>query len=176
MNRRVPVLLALVSVCATSPVSAQDTEWNRYTLEGLAGVHVRAEASDVCEDVGVSGATVQGNASAALLEAEVPLLSEQEMLADVALPELRISLECAVGGNGAADVVGYTVGVRVQQAAKMIRDEQVTLAEAVTWYTTGTGVTSRSGAAAAIEEALRAKLEEFAAAYAAANAEEGGSR
>jgi predicted Zn-dependent peptidase len=52
----------------------------------------------------------------------------------------------------------------------MIRDLQVQLAEAVTWYATTLGVsTSASAAQDALQAATRGKIEEFAAAYVAAN-------
>ena len=50
------VLVALVAVTAVSiPTdgAAQDTVWNRYTLEDLGGVFVRTEAA-TCESVGVT--------------------------------------------------------------------------------------------------------------------------
>ena len=40
-----------------APASSQDTEWNRYTLEGLEGVYVRAETNLGCEGAGVSAAS-----------------------------------------------------------------------------------------------------------------------
>jgi hypothetical protein len=56
----------------------------------------------------------------------------------------------------------------------MLRDPQVTLAEAVTWYATEIGVASEEHAAASLADAIESKIEQFAAAYVAANAEEGG--
>jgi hypothetical protein len=52
----------------------------------------------------------------------------------------------------------------------MTRDPQVQLSEAVTWYATTVGVsTSGSAAQEALHAATRGKIEEFAAAYIAAN-------
>ena len=154
------------------PVSAQDTEWNRYTLEGLAGVYVRAEANLGCEGAGVSAEAVRMDAAAVLEAAEVPLLTEREMLASPGLPELRVSLEC---GGGVAGVVAYSVSVRVQQATQMIRDTQITLSEAVTWWTSMVGVAEAASTGDALGAALEAGLAEFTEAFAAANAEEEGS-
>ena len=151
--------------------SAQDTEWNRYTLEGLDGVFVRAETNEGCEGAGVSAEAIRADAQAALEAAEVPLLTEREMLASPGLPELRVTLEC---GGGVAGVVGYSVSVRVQQATQMIRDTQITLSEAVTWWATEVGVADAGTTAEALSTALEARLRAFAEAFAAANAEEEG--
>ena len=67
-----------------------------------------------------------------------------------------------------------SIEVRVNQAAKMVRDEQVTLAEAVTWYTTAVGVAGTDDSYQALKETIDMKLEEFAEAYVEANAEEVG--
>ena len=160
-------LVALTMIAATTELLAQDTEWNRYSLEGLGGVFVRAEASPACGDAGVTADALRAEAESTLLEAEVEILTEQEMLRNTALPELRVTLECAVGGS---EGFAYAVSVRVQQSAQMIRDPQVQLTEAVTWYTTTLGVsTSASAAQEALRAATRGKVEEFAAAYIAAN-------
>ncbi len=164
-------LAAAVAVVLPSAAVAQDTEWNRYTLENLTGVYIRAEADATCEAAGVSAATVQAEAEAALFEA-VTVLTEQEMLAAPGLPELRITLACAAGENGVSEAIAYSVSVRVQQAVQMIRDNQITLAEAVTWYAAQVGVAERGDAQERIEEAIGAKLEEFTVAYAAANADD----
>ena len=151
--------------------AAQDTVWNRYTLEGLSGVFIRAETNQGCEGAGVSTESIRADAEAALQEAEVPLLSEREMLESPGLPELRVTFEC---GGGVAGVVGYSVSVRVQQATQMIRDTQITLSEAVTWYTTAVGVAEAGTTADALGEALQAKLAEFAEAFREVNAEDEG--
>lgn len=154
-----------------SSAAAQDTEWNRYTLDGLAGVHVRAETNEGCQGAGVSAESVRADAEAALASAGIPLLARDEMLASPGLPELRVTFEC---GGGVAGVVGYAVSVRVQQAAQMIRDTQITLSEAVTWFATAVGVAEAAATAEAMSDALRAKLADFAQAFEAANADEEG--
>ena len=118
------VLVALVAVTAVSiPTdgAAQDTVWNRYTLEDLGGVFVRTEAA-TCESVGVTRQAAQADAEAILVESEVDLLTEGEMLRNPALPEMRITLECAT--KEGSDAVAYSVSVRVQQAAQMTRDSK----------------------------------------------------
>ena len=167
------VLLAAVAGVPAAAV-AQTTEWNGYTLEDLEGVYIRTEADATCEAAGVSAATVQSEAEATLFEA-VNLLTEQEMLEAGGHPELRITLQCASGAGAASGALAYSVSVRVQQAAQMIRDPQITLAEAVTWYSTSVGSVDASAAEAALRGAVDAKLAEFAEAFAAANADEGGA-
>ncbi len=166
-----PALAAtLVAAAASSPAAAQDTIWNRYTLEGLAGVHVRAEVNQGCEGAGVSAESMRTAAVAALEEAAVPLLSEDEMLASPGLSELRVTLECA---GGVAGVVGHSVSVRVQQAVQMIRDTQITLSESVTWWTSHVGVSEAAATSDALAAAMETGLDEFVQAFREANAEEG---
>ena len=167
------LLAALLLAPLTSPgAAAQDTVWNRYTLEGLNGLYIRAETNQGCEGAGVSAESIRADAETVLTEAEVPLLTEREMLESPGLPELRVTFEC---GGGVAGVVGYSVSVRVQQATQMIRDTQITLPEAVTWYATTVGVAEAGTTADVLGEALRAKLAEFAEAFKAANADVEGS-
>ncbi|MXX56532.1 MAG: hypothetical protein F4106_00295 [Gemmatimonadetes bacterium] len=173
--RRGAVLLAAAaaaSITLPSPAAAQNTEWNRYTLEDLVGVYVRAETNQGCEGAGLSAESIRTDAESALEAAEVPLLTEREMLESPGLPELRVTLEC---GGGVAGVVGYSVSVRMQQATQMIRDNQITLSEAVTWWTTGVGVAEAGTVSDALDAELQARLTVFAEAFAAANAEEEGS-
>ncbi len=178
MKRHLSALTALAAIVVTLiPVSlqAQDTEWNRYTLEGLGGVFVRADADAACESAGVTASSIQAEFAVKLIESDVDVLTEEEMLEHPGLPELRITIECVPGaGNGTAGTLAYSVSVRVQQSAQMLRDPQVTLAEAVTWYATEIGVASEEHAAASLASAIESKIEQFAAAYVAANAEEGG--
>jgi hypothetical protein len=154
-------------------LSGQDEEWNRYTLENLDGVHIQIAVDDACQSAGVAVADFEASTSLQLIEADVGVLTREEMLENLALPELRVSLDCASGSSGLA----YVVGLRVQQAAQMLRDTQITLPEAVTWYSTRVGMTSASGAASDIGEALTAELGVFAEAWQAANSTEAeGSR
>ena len=162
-------MLALVAATDPVPLSAQDTVWNRYTLEGLGGVFVRAEASATCESVGVTAANAQTNAALQLLQTEVGLLTEEDMLSHPGLPELRITIGCAKGDNGLSDALAYSVGLRVQQATQMIRDTQVTLAETVTWYSTAVGVVDSDDVEETIEGILTDQLDAFARAFSEAN-------
>jgi hypothetical protein len=162
---------ALLAPLLHAGAAAQDTVWNRYTLEGLDGVYIRAETNQGCEGAGISAESIRADAEAALTEAEVPLLTEREMLESPGHPELRVTFEC---GGGVAGVVGYSVSVRVQQATQMIRDTQITLPEAVTWYATTVGVAEAGTAASVLGDALQAKLAEFAEAFRTANADDEG--
>ena len=172
MGRVRGLLAALFLALLTSAgAAAQDTVWNRYTLEGLNGLYIRAETNQGCEGAGVSAESIRADAEAALTEAEVPLLTEREMLESPGLPELRVTFEC---GGGVAGVVAYSVSVRVQQATQMIRDTQITLPEAITWYATTVGVADAGSTADALGEALQEKLAAFAEAFMAANADDEG--
>jgi hypothetical protein len=168
-----PVAALLAACCVPAAVSAQDTDWNRYTLEDLGGVFVRIEANDVCAAIGVTPAAYEADVSLRLIEAEVGVLTREEMLTHQAMPELRINLDCIAGSNGAEGSVAYSVGLRVQQAAQMLRDSQITLPEAVTWYTTRLGVSGEGEVAEAVQNTLMATVDEFSKAWAAAHAEEG---
>jgi hypothetical protein len=176
MERFVSALIALTLVSVPSGIGAQDTEWNRYTLEGLGGVFIRAEADSACESAGVTASKVQSDAALQLLETEVALLTRDEMLALPGLPELRITVECADGDNGGSAALGYSVSLRVQQAVKLIRNEQITLSEAVTWYSTALGTADAAGVQDAVLSTLTSELADFATAYVEANAEEGTPR
>ena len=171
MSRYVCALAVLTAASFPIDVAAQDRVWNRYTLEDLGGVFVRAETGEPCESVGVTRRDVLADAEAILLESEVELLTEGEMLRNPALPELRITLECVMGEGDTSGAVGYSVSLRVQQAAQMTRNSQISLPEAVTWWSTAVGVAGSGDVQAALEEDLRGKLEEFATAYIEANTE-----
>ena len=162
-------------ISAPGVLDVQDTEWNRYTLQKIGGVHVSVVGNQTCESVGVISSEVRANAAIKLLESEVDLLTEDEMLENPGLPELRITLQCVVGDQSdIGGAIAYSIEVRVNQAAKMVRDEQVTLAEAVTWYTTAVGVANADDTQQALREVIDVKLEEFAKAYVEANGEEVG--
>ena len=175
MKRLACTIVGLMLVSAPGILDAQDTEWNRYTLEEIGGVHVSVVGNPTCESAGVLSSEVQANAAIKLLESEVDLLTEDEMLENPGLPELRITLQCVEGDQSDVDgAIAYSIEVRVNQAAKMVRDEQVTLAEAVTWYTTAVGLANAGDTQQALREAIDIKLEEFAKAYVEANAEDVG--
>lgn len=175
MKRLACTLVGLTLLVIPAVVDAQDTEWNRYTLQKIGGVYISVVSNPTCESVGVMSSQVQANAAIKLLESEVDLLTEDEMLENPGLPELRITLQCVVGDRSDVEgVVAYSIEVRVNQAAKMVRDEQVTLAEAVTWYATAIGVANADDTQQALHETIDLKLEEFATAYVEANAEEVG--
>ncbi len=176
MTRRVTRQLCLLAVLTAMSVptgaEAQDQVWNRYTLEDLGGVFVRVETDAPCESVGVTRRDVQADAEAILVESEVDLLTEGEMLRNPGLPELRITLECVMGeGEGASGAVAYSVSLRVQQSAQMTRDSQISLPEAITWWSTTVGVDGSAGVQTALQETLKGKVEEFATAYIEANTE-----
>ena len=172
MRRYVCALAALAVTSVPAVLVAQDTVWNRYTLEELGGVFVSAETDAACESVGVTRRAVQADAEAILVESEVDLLTEGEMLRNPGLPELRITLECVMGeGEGASGADAYSVSLRVQQSAQMTRDSQISLPEAITWWSTTVGVDGSAGVQTALQETLKGKVEEFATAYIEANTE-----
>lgn len=150
--------------------TAQDTLWNRYTLEDLGGVFVSAETGAACAGAGVTNESVRVQAEDALAMAGVDLLTQGEMLRNPGLPELRITLECTAGdGVAVTGALAYSVAVRVHQSTQMTRDNQITLSEAVTWFTTELGVAAIIEGKAALEAAVTAKVDEFATAYTEAN-------
>ena len=88
------------------------------------------------------------------------------MLATPGLPDLRVFVHCGPGGSA------YAVEARLQQAVKLVRDEQITLSEAVTWYTTRVGTGSPASSADAVLGSVREAVQAFASAFQAANAPE----
>jgi hypothetical protein len=169
------LLIAAAALVATpSSVQAQDTEWNRYTLEDLGGVFVRFDVSESCEAVGASAALYEADVSLKLMDSDVGVLTLEEMLTHPAMPELRVTLDCASGANGASGSLAWSVSLRVQQSAQMIRDTQITLPEAVTWYASELGASSEGGTADALGNALMRQVDAFAEAWAAVHTEEEG--
>ena len=172
ITRYVFALAALAAMSVPTDGAAQNQVWNRYTLEELGGVFVRTETDAPCESVGVRRRAVQADVEAILVESEVDLLTEGEMLRNPALPELRVTLECVVGeGEGASGAVAYSVSLRVQQSAQMTRNSQISLPEAVTWWSTAVGIEGSVNVQGALQQALKGKVEEFATAYIEANTE-----
>ena len=166
--------LALV-LAVPHGAAAQDQEFNRYTLEDLGGVFVRMEVAEACQSAGITASAFEADVSMALMESDVGVLTREEMLEMPALPELRVTIDCASGANGSSDAMAYSVSLRVQQAAQMLRDTQITLPEAVTWYSTRIGVTESGAAVQAVESALEEQVASFATAWTEINAPEGGA-
>ena len=163
--------LGVLFASAPSEVVGQDTQWNRYTLSDLGGVFIRFEINDVCATAGLAASAFEADTSLKLIEADVGVLTQTEMLENPAMPELRVSMDCAeaAGGN-----VAWVVGLRVQQAAQMLRDTQITLPESVTWYTHDVGASAGGGLVSAVEGSLMARLDAFVEAWTAAHADEEG--
>lgn len=174
MKRTLAFGAVLAFVVMPEIVEAQDTEWNRYTLEDLGGVFIRIESNDACMEAGVTPEAYEADVSLKLIESEVGVLTREDMLAHPAMPELRVTLDCASGSNGMSGTVGYSVALRVQQSAQMLRDTQITLPEAVTWFHTDVGVTSEGGATDAVGASIMASIDAFAEAWTAIHAEEEG--
>lgn len=169
-----PVFLGLL-VVLPGGAEAQDTEWNRYTLEGLGGVFVNIVVADTCEPTGVTASEFEADVSLQLMEADVPVLTREQMLQLPALPELRVTVGCATGSAGTNGSMAYSVELRVQQSAQMLRDTQITLPEAVTWYSTRIGVTAPDAAVQTIGAALSEQVTAFSTAWTEVHAaEEGG--
>jgi len=150
---------------------AQDTKWNRYTLEDLGGVFVRVEVEEACQSFGVTPAAYEADVSMKLIESEVGVLTQMEMLEHPALPELRVSVTCSGASGEGDEPLAYAVELRVQQSAQMLRDTQITLPEAVTWFSSEVGVTTVAAAPGAVGETLMAELDGFITAWAEVHAE-----
>ena len=166
MQKPQSILAVGCLIWVASPLSAQDTEWNRYTLEDLEGVYLRAETAEACREFQVLTEEVTEEAHKVLEDEDIAVMSESEMLSSPGLPDLRITVDCSEGPD---DTVAYSVWVRMQQAARMVRDPQLQLSEAVTWYTTSFGVVDDNKTRGAVEDAIEDTMEVFAAAFRAAN-------
>lgn len=173
LSTRLLIAASLGVLFASAPGEAvgQDTQWNRYTLEDLGGVFIRFEINDVCAGAGLSPADFEADTSLKLIEADVGVLTQAEMLENPAMPELRISVDCAEAAGG---TVAWALGLRVQQVAQMLRDTQITLPEAVTWYSTAVGASASGSLAAAVGDSLTSGLDAFVEAWAAVHADEEG--
>ena len=80
MKLCVYALAATAFLLLPTGTTAQDTDWNRYTLRDLGGVFVRIEANDVCEGAGLAASAFEASTSLLLIEAEVGVLTREEML------------------------------------------------------------------------------------------------
>jgi hypothetical protein len=161
-------LLALFFLILPFNAQGQDNAWNNYTLEGIGGVFVRTSTNAACELAGINTNETQAVVERTLLESEVELLTEQEMLRNSALPELRVSSQCLVNQG----TVAYFISVRMHQSIQMTRDAQITLAEGVTWYSTGMGIGEVSDLQTSISETVQEEIKNFSAAYLEANPSE----
>jgi len=161
--------VAAASAVGAPALHAQDTEWNRYTIEGLPGVHLTSEIEESCEGAGLTPEAAVERAEGALTEAEIPLLTREEMLAANGLPELRVQVQCETTDD---DRIGFAAWVRLYQSTQMIRDNQITLSETVTWYTSDVGVVSGDAAAEALGTTIAEQAGVFAAAFQAVHAED----
>lgn len=168
-----PGLLCLL-VTFPGGVEAQDTEWNRYTLEDLGGVFVDIVVAEGCEQAGVTASEFEADVSLQLMESDVPVLTREEMLQLPALPELQVTIGCVAGSGGTNGSMAYSVELRVQQAAQMLRDTQITLPEAVTWYSTRIGVTTPDAAGEAIGATLSEQVAALSTAWTEIHAAEQG--
>ncbi len=176
MKRYAWMAMVLGTFGLVADASAQDTVWNRYTLEDLGGVFVSASTGAACAGAGLTDESVRIQAEETLAASDVELLTQGEMLRNPGLPELRIDLECAPGdGVAVTGALAFSVAVRVHQSTQMTRDNQITLAEAVTWFGTELGIAAIVEAQSVLEAAVTAKVREFAAAYAEANGGGGAS-
>lgn len=171
MKRTLSLTAVLCFLAIPLAVEAQDTEWNRYTLEDLGGLFIRLESDNACDLAGANPAAYEDDVSLKLTESEVGVLTQEEMLAHPAMPELRVTLSCTSGTGGA---IAYSVALRVQQSAQMLRDTQITLPEAVTWFHTAVGMSSEGGAVDAIGSSLMTSIDAFVEAWSAIHAEEEG--
>lgn len=175
MKRLATVGLLGLSALAPAALEAQDTQWNRYTLEDLGGVYVRMEVAETCEAAGVSASDFEASVSMTLLDSEVGVLTRDEMLQHPAMPELRVTIDCATGSNGSSAALAYSVELRVQQSAQMLRNTQITLPEAVTWFSSEVGVANSASASDAVGTTLDALVAAFATAWTEINSDEGGA-
>ena len=162
------ISVALFLLAIPLDVQGQDNVWNHYSLEGVGGVFVETTTNAACELAGISNDETQAIVERTLLESEVELLTQQEMLRNPALPELRVSSQCLVGRG----TVAYFISVMMHQSVQMTRDSQISLPEGVTWYSTGMGIGSAEDLQSGIAGTVQEEIASFSAAYLAANSDE----
>ena len=80
MKRTLALTAVLCFLAIPLAVEAQDTEWNRYTLEDLGGVFIRLESDNACDLAGANPAAYEDDVSLKLTESEVGVLTQEEML------------------------------------------------------------------------------------------------
>ncbi len=163
-----PAIFSVFLLSLPFGAQGQDKVWNHYSLEGIGGVFVQTTINAACELAGLSNDETQAIVERTLLESEVELLTQQEMLRNPALPELRVSSQCLVSQG----TVAYFISVMMHQSIQMTRDSQISLPEGVTWYSTGMGIGSATDLQANITETVQEEIKSFSAAYLEANSDE----
>jgi hypothetical protein len=160
-------IVALLAGLA-SPAPALDTPNERITLAGLTGVHV------VVYDMGTEGergrltrSSIQAELEKRLRVAGLRPLGATEALRSVGRPTLELRFNLA-RSRQAHHVYVYTVDLALRQQIQLARARTIE-SFAITWSEPPEVGTVEPAQLSAVLDAVRAKVEQFIAAWRAAN-------
>jgi hypothetical protein len=164
---RVTAMVALL-VGLTLPVPALDTPNERITLVGLTGVHVvvydtRAER----ERDSLTRSSLQAEVEKRLRLAGVRPLGASEAIRSVGRPTLELRLSLA-RSRQAHELYVYSVDLALRQQIQLARARTIE-SFAITWSEPPDVGTVEPAQLSAVLDSVRAKVDQFIAAWQAAN-------
>lgn len=159
--------LALLAALV-APAAALDTPNERITLVGLTGVHVVVyDTSGDGEQEGLTRSSLQAELEQRLRRAGLRALGANEALASVGRPTLELRVNLA-RSRQAPHLYVYSVALALRQEIRLARDRAID-SFAITWSENPEVGTVEAARLAVVRNAVRTKLEQFIAAWQAAN-------
>lgn len=161
---------ALLAAAAPAPAPALDTPNERVTLSNLTGVHVVVDGvGPDAERGGITQAGLQTEVEGRLRRAGLRVLTATEAMASVGRPTLTLRVS-VVRPADAPQVTVYSVDLALRQQIRLARDRAIE-SFAVTWSDTREVGAVPAARPAAVQDAVRAKVEQFIQAWQTVNQE-----
>lgn len=149
---------------------ALDTPNERVTLAGLTGVHVVVdEVGPEAERAGLARADLQADVENRLRRAGLRVFTAAEALVSVGRPTVHVRV-ALFRPREAPDLYTYSVDLTLRQQIRLVRDRSIE-SFAVTWSDTRKVGAVEISRLAAVRDAVRAKVEQFAQAWQTVNYE-----
>jgi len=167
MNASMAGMMALLTGLA-SPALALDTPNERITLVGLTGVHVVVyDMGTVRDREGLTRPSLQAELEKRLRRAGLRPLGATEALKSVGRPTLELRLNLA-RSRQAHQLYVYSVDLALRQQIQLARARTIE-SFAITWSELPDVGTVEPAQLSIVLDAVRAKVEQFIAAWQAAN-------
>ena len=161
-------IAALATLLAPLAAPAIDTPNERITLVGLTGVHVVVyDMGGEGERAGLKPATLQVEVERRLRRAGLRALGASEALASKGRPTLELRVKVA-RSREAPGLHVYSVDLALRQQIWLARDRAIE-SFAVTWSEPPEVGAVEPARLSVVHDVVRAKVEEFIAAWQAAN-------
>ncbi len=156
-----------LSVMLLTEAHALDSEANRATLKGLAGVKVLVEeiAPEV-EKSGLSKTRLQSLIELKLKKAGIKVMTQEEVLKTTGETYLYVKINAAAG-KGEKKLYMYSIDLALIQNILLERDPKATT-YGITWSTGGVGLIEREGLKQ-LTESILGMVDLFIEAYQWAN-------